>query len=492
MLSATFLLGLAFNVQGVKASGSIYIKIDGSVDPQDAPISSVDNIVYTFNDDIYDFIVVERDNIVIDGAGFTLQGNGTGRGVDLTDRSNVTVQNMKIKAFELGIWLFQSSDNKVLRNTITNNTYGVWIFAVGNTLSDNIITHNSDSGVVIDINSSNNTISGNNITNNNRGVWLILAFDNKFYHNNFIDNTQHVHILVSMYANVWNNAYPSGGNYWSAFGGMDVRSGAYQNVTGSDGICDTLYIIDGYNQDNYPLIGWFSDFSVTSEDHVQTICNSTISDLWHGKDFVRFTVAGPDGTIGFCRIMIPRTLMKGPFTVYVDENVANANEMPDSNTTHALLYFNYVHSTHMVTIVTWTERYQMLLEDLQNLNSTLYALLGNITDLQEKNDSLLVAINLMQEQIDSLNSTDEDLQESIENLQERINLLNSTLQTSISGLQEQYNSMNATVTSGQEALINELVTTRNLIYVLIATVVILIATTVYSVIRKPKIRLQTQ
>ena len=473
--------------------------MDGSVDPHDAPISSDDNIVYTFTDDIHDFIVVERDNIVIDGAGFTLQGNGTGRGVDLTDRSNVTVQNMQIKAFELGIWLFQSSDNKVLRNTITNNTYGVWIFAVGNTLSDNIITHNSDTGVVIDINSSNNTISRNNIMSNNRGVWLILAFDNKFYHNNFIDNTLHVHILVPMYANVWDNAYPSGGNYWSAFGAVDVCSGAYQNVTGSDGICDTLYSIDGYNQDNYPLKGWCSDFSVTSEDQFQTICNSTISDFQHGEDFVRFNIAGSDGTIGFCRIMVSRTLMKGPFTVYVDENAVNANEMPDSNTTHALLYFKYVHSTHMVTIVSWTERYQLLLEDVQNLNSTLYGLIGNITDLQETSDSLLVAINLVQEQIGSLNSTDEALEDSIASLQERINLLNSTLQASIGGLQEsisglqaQYSSLNSTVTSGQEALINELVTTRNLIYVLIAIVAILMVATIYSMIRKSKIRLQTQ
>ena len=69
-------LAFAPNVQPVKASGAIYIRADGSVDPPTAPISSVDNVTYTFTDNIYDEIVVERDNTVVDGSGYTLQGHG--------------------------------------------------------------------------------------------------------------------------------------------------------------------------------------------------------------------------------------------------------------------------------------------------------------------------------------------------------------------------------------------------------------------------------
>jgi parallel beta-helix repeat protein len=55
-------------------------------------------------------------------------------------------------------------------------------------------------------------------------------------------------------SNVWDNGYPSGGNYWSDYAGIDLYRGPYQNETGSDGIGDTPYLIDVDNQDNYPII----------------------------------------------------------------------------------------------------------------------------------------------------------------------------------------------------------------------------------------------
>ena len=48
--------------------------------------------------------------------------------------------------------------------------------------------------------------------------------------------------------------YPAGGNYWSDYNGTDVFSGRYQNETGSDGIGDAQYTVDGNNADKYPLI----------------------------------------------------------------------------------------------------------------------------------------------------------------------------------------------------------------------------------------------
>ena len=106
-----------------------------------------------------------------------LQRNGTGRGIELTDRNNVTIKNMEIEHFQSGIWIQNSSDIDVFRNKIVNNTFGIWIFCSNNTVYGNTITNNSDSGLVIDIYSSNNIVYGNNITYNNRGTWLIMASD---------------------------------------------------------------------------------------------------------------------------------------------------------------------------------------------------------------------------------------------------------------------------------------------------------------------------
>jgi len=105
----TGMLMLAFNVQPVEASGFIYIKADGSIDPPTAPISTTDNITYTFTDNIYEQIYVERSNIIVDGNGFTLQHDGVGtRGFYLEYVSNVTIQNTNIKNWDEGIVLATS------------------------------------------------------------------------------------------------------------------------------------------------------------------------------------------------------------------------------------------------------------------------------------------------------------------------------------------------------------------------------------------------
>jgi len=149
LMSSLFLAGmltLALNVQPVKASGTVYIRADGSVDPPGVPISTVDNVTYTLTNNISDSIVVERDNIVLDGAGYTVQGTGVfgSKGIDLSYRSNVTVKNTTVTRFHDGIYLNYSSNNRVSCNKATNNTgYGIYLYrSGGNTLSTNIMSGN--------------------------------------------------------------------------------------------------------------------------------------------------------------------------------------------------------------------------------------------------------------------------------------------------------------------------------------------------------------
>jgi len=145
--------------------------------------------------------------------------------------------------------------------------------------------------------------------------------------------------------------YPLGGNYWDDYNGADLFSGQYQNETGSDGIGDTAYTIDVNNQDNYPLMGMFSDFKATSEYRVQTICNSSISDFHFNGTAICFNVTGIDYTTGFCRICMPRALMNETYKVFVNGTEVQCNLLPCSNTTHSYLYFTYNHSTQEVIII---------------------------------------------------------------------------------------------------------------------------------------------
>jgi hypothetical protein len=115
----------ALNVQPVKASpGTIYIRPDGSIDPPTAPISSVDNVTYTFTSNINDSIVVQRNNIVIDGVDYTVQGTGSyAGGINLTGRTNITIKNMEIRGFYFGVYLRSSFNNAIWANNITDNEY---------------------------------------------------------------------------------------------------------------------------------------------------------------------------------------------------------------------------------------------------------------------------------------------------------------------------------------------------------------------------------
>lgn len=265
-------LAFSFNLQSVKASGTIYIRADGNVDPPTAPIQR-DGDLYTLTDNITsgsDGIVIERDNIVVDGRGYTVEGTGSGKGMDLSDRSNVTVKNTKITNFWSGIYLSISSGNTVSGNNVAANQYGIYLLSSSdNTLSDNTVEDNSNGislsnssdntfsdnsiignlvcGIFLRPSSNNNTLSDNNVTNNNYGIFFsaVSAVDNRIFHNNFIDNTRQVVFYEQSSINIFDDGYPSGGNYWSDYRGADGNG---------DGIGDTPYTIDAYNRDRCPLM----------------------------------------------------------------------------------------------------------------------------------------------------------------------------------------------------------------------------------------------
>ena len=165
------ILTLASNVQPVRASGTIYIKADGSVDPHTAPIQR-DGDVYTFTGNIYDGIVVERDNIVVDGAGYTVQGAGKGWGILLTwYRNNVTLKDVEVTNFGCGIYLWDSNNNVLTGNTVSNNSIGIYLwYSRNNGLTGNTVSNNGY-GILLE-DSSSNGLTGNTVSNNGYGIWL--------------------------------------------------------------------------------------------------------------------------------------------------------------------------------------------------------------------------------------------------------------------------------------------------------------------------------
>jgi parallel beta-helix repeat protein len=208
----------------------IYIKSDGSVEPSTASLQREGN-TYTVVGSLPDSsIEVQRDNIIIDGSGFTLSGYGSHwyAGITVSNVNSVKIQNMTIRGFGRGVNLVNSSNNIIIGNKIEGCAYAVSLSSSdGNCIAENsmsysygvsgkgsfnvIIENNFTSGlsgpgqgIGVDFwGSNNNTISGNHfvdefsisvrgnyntvsyntLTDGEAGIFLIDASYNQVFRN---------------------------------------------------------------------------------------------------------------------------------------------------------------------------------------------------------------------------------------------------------------------------------------------------------------------
>ena len=274
------LLGTAPAKSQVRSLGFIFITPDGSVEPSSAPIQRAGD-VFTFTGNIYDPVIIERDNVVLDGAGHYLHGNGTGTpptwvssgtgptgyyvgrdngvGINVTCR-NITIMNIHISSWITGI-LGAYNDNTISGNFITDcGDAGIKIYGNNYTVNGNYIANNNEG---IRLSASHTVISRNNLTDNRVGITVFqyghlivennlsnVAYDIRgewggavaIYRNNFFKTDWGSYVSATDSEAVWNNG--KAGNFWSAYNGND---------TNHDGIGDEPYVIKSvYNPPNIP------------------------------------------------------------------------------------------------------------------------------------------------------------------------------------------------------------------------------------------------
>lgn len=271
-----------------QSTRTIFINSDGSI--SGTTCIQRDGNLYLLTANLYNSpIVVLRNNIVLDGEGFVLQGEGGWgtpgvAGLEATSAinltcSNVTVYNFNINGWEVGV-LGSCNGNTITRNNITETERAIAIYADNYDVTGNYLA-NSIYGVRIQGN--NNNIQQNQIMNNYCGFLIssstgVIITENNIANNNIAVNTDNMppssfqiylnnfiiganDTIVSVTSDAvgfggegtmspWDNG--STGNYWSDY---TIK---YPNATeiGQTGIGDTSYLIreDPTITDRYPLV----------------------------------------------------------------------------------------------------------------------------------------------------------------------------------------------------------------------------------------------
>jgi parallel beta-helix repeat protein len=175
-------------VQNVESQSfeTIFIKADGNLEGTNK-IQRVGNI-YMFTSNIAGSIVIETNNAVLDGAGFTLQGEITING------NNVEIKDLKIFAPDIAIEIYGSGCS-IIENDVEANITGISIRdSNNNVISDNIIDANA-AGIGLTY-SSYNLVTGNSVSSRLiAGVGLLYSNNNTFSRNTIsyvsVDHSSH-------------------------------------------------------------------------------------------------------------------------------------------------------------------------------------------------------------------------------------------------------------------------------------------------------------
>jgi nitrous oxidase accessory protein NosD len=151
----------------------IFIRSDGSIEPSTAPIDKSGSNYKLTGNIVMHTVVIQRDNIVLDGSDYMIEGNKSwmgiaprwgdagNNGIILVGRNHVNITNLNIEKFTAGVRITDSSHINI----------------VGNSFKEEMAVMDTPMGIVIEASSdvlieSNNftSISGPAIASNGKNV----------------------------------------------------------------------------------------------------------------------------------------------------------------------------------------------------------------------------------------------------------------------------------------------------------------------------------
>lgn len=265
---------MGFDFYSLTPLKGVAIEADGSINST-APIQR-NGDTYTLTGDMTNqTIIINKDNILIDGVGHSLQFNGGNseyglEGFCLQDVQNVTIKNFQISQFWDGIWMQNCSNIIIRNNTLSNINTGIHV----NSANGTTVTGNSFNNTTTAIGYSswygfgpsvNNLISENQVINAATGISLTSSYSNTVTDNALTNVYDPIEagdnstiagntmingvdaIGVSSYDIVYGNIISNFSESGLMLGG--VNGVIYQNTIAN---CSSAVLMDG-SSDSYPF-----------------------------------------------------------------------------------------------------------------------------------------------------------------------------------------------------------------------------------------------
>ncbi len=131
------------------------------------------------------------DHTVLDCNGYSIRGSNTGNGVNFNGKTNGTVKNCGVSAFDTSIYAYSASNFSLYNSNFSNSIYGIRVCGVYGNVSNNFIYNNSGIGINLNnacfANINDVRIYSNVIENNTAGLrYDIYSFS--YFHNTTINN----------------------------------------------------------------------------------------------------------------------------------------------------------------------------------------------------------------------------------------------------------------------------------------------------------------
>lgn len=195
----------------------ITIQKDGNITPLTAPITKTGN-QYTLNEDIHGSLIIEADNIVINGQNHLITGNGTlgtlfvresRFGIDLSGTKNVVINDLSIDNFKIALLLDDATSVAASGLTLAHNRIAVSGSKVTElTFTQNRLNENKDSIQLVFC--SNSKLSDNKLVNNGLSITNStnpMVFSNEFSNCGLeISNSPNTLICGNSFHDCWGTA----------------------------------------------------------------------------------------------------------------------------------------------------------------------------------------------------------------------------------------------------------------------------------------------